>query len=188
MREARTAPAWTFLHEWTFLHDTFDSWENPRNAKDPVNLVFRNELGDLAEATDAVARTLRFGSTRLAGDQWFQFDAPDGSVVHRHDVSIASGRSVLDFGKRLHVRLFSSGLTHPREGVLTAGAIHKDAPTMRCGLPNEVASTFDVARDYAAKCFLDAGYPVVRCGGIPRSFRQCDGSYTATDGSYIVIG
>lgn len=171
-----------------FVSWTTDSWDVRRKAKDPLNLFFVGQLGSFQSAISVVKDTLGFGYTRLAGDQWFELIVPPGSMIHRHDASVATERDLFDWGSRLHMRLYGTGVPLPGFGFVTAAAIHRDAPTLACGWPNEVATSFDVPREMAIQRFKAAGYPVRMLVGQPRSFGQCDGSTTPTDGNSALIG
>ena len=171
-----------------FVPWTTDSGVRGRIPKDPLNLIFVGALGTFEDAVDAVTKALGFGYTRLAGDQWFELIVPAGPSIHRHDASVASGRDLTDWGSRLHVRLFASGIVVPNLGSVTAGAIHRDAPTWKCGLPNEVATNFDLPRDHAIERFQAYGYGIEWVEGLERSYAQCDGSTVPTDGFRALIG
>ena len=168
-----------------FLPWTLDDWST-RAPRDPVNLFFRNALGDLGAATALVRRILPAGETTLASDQWFEYLAPS-PITHRNDVSLGTGRDWLRGGPRLHARLYEPGVPHPVFGQVTAGSIHRDRPAL-C-LPPEAAASFDLPRRLLQVLLEAAKYPVVRATiQPPRGFLQCDGEDVETDGMGLLIG
>ena len=90
-------------------------------------------------------------ATVLAGDQWLRHPA---AGIHRHDASIGTERGWLSPGfERMHIRLYDPGAPEPNVAPYTAGAIHHDQVvyTRRCVYPPEVATSFNIPRDWLAR-------------------------------------
>lgn len=187
---------WTVAQQWqrTSLRDTvsfvasatgFFPWtvDQSRGSQrhDPLNLYFAGSLAELHVASDAARTCLAVSPTRLANGQWFLEFLSGVTSSHRHDMSLGGERDLFARAARVHVRLYAGSSTG---GPITAGAIHRDALSF-CG---DAAVSFDTAREWAGERFRAHGLKVARVRDKERgSVRQCDGSWTATDGFALVV-
>jgi hypothetical protein len=138
---------------------------------DPVNLIFRGTLGQAEQAVPWV-----LGWQPVQGSMMVFYD---------HDEHLRTGAQFglnLPGGSRFHLRLEAVTDAHGASYVLAG--VHRDDLTA-CG---HVGRAFNTARDLVAGQFAQAGYTVTReYLGNTTPGRQCDGSFTAGDGSAAVI-
>jgi hypothetical protein len=138
---------------------------------DPVNLIFR---GTLSQAEAAVPRVL--GWQPVQGSMMVFYD---------HGQRLQTGAQFglnLPGGSRFHLRLEAVTAAHGTKYVLAG--VHRD-DLAACG---HVGHAFNAARDLVAGQFAQAGYTVTReYLGNTTPGRQCDGSFSAGDGSAAVI-
>lgn len=138
---------------------------------DPVNLIFRGSLGQVEQAVPRV-----IGWQPVQGSMMLFYD--HGEHLH----SGAQFGLNLPGGSRFHLRLEAVTGAHGASYVLAG--VHRDDLTA-CG---HVGRAFNAARDLVAGQFAQAGYAVTReYLGNTTPGRQCDGSFTAGDGSATVI-
>lgn len=149
--------------------------------QDPINMYFLGGVAELGAAGAAVRTHLQVNPTRLANDQWFLEFLSGAPSSHRHDLSLGGERDLFARASRVHIRLYAG--SHNNSAV-TVGAIHRDALSF-CG---DAAISFDVAREWAAERLREKGFDVVHVRNKERgSVRQCDGSWTATDGLALLV-
>ncbi len=138
---------------------------------DPVNLIFRGSLG---QAEQAVPQVL--GWQPVQGSMMIFYD---------HGQRLQTGAQFglnLPGGSRFHLRLEAVTGAHGASYVLAG--VHRD-DLAACG---HVGRAFDAARDLVAGQFARAGYTVTReYLGNTTPGRQCDGSFSAGDGSAVLI-
>ena len=138
---------------------------------DPVNLIFR---GSLSQAEATVPRVL--GWQPVQGSMMVFYD---------HGQHLRTGAQFgfnLPGGSRYHLRLEAVAGVHGASYVLAG--VHRDDLTA-CG---HVGRSFNAVRELVAAKFAAAGYPVTReYLGNTTPGRQCDGSFTAGDGTAAVI-
>lgn len=139
---------------------------------DPINLIFYGADADAVAA--AVHRVLGWpvadGSPMLFVDQGITFKTA-------WQLAQPVSRSA-----RFHLRIEAVGAAANQDYVLAA--VHRDDDAA-CG---HVGTAFDETRQRVATGFANAGYSVseVRLGNT-NSGPQCDGSFTAGDGTAAVI-
>lgn len=140
-------------------------------VKDPMNVYYKFDLGATLWRTENI-----LGWTNTLGtDQWFS----DLSFCQKQNHQRASGFPATG---RNHTRLNWSS-----NEVYTASPMHHDS-FVWCGGPNEKADSFNSARDFAKNVYQGAGYfATYTYTGNTLSIQQCDGSYTASDGYYLLI-
>lgn len=138
---------------------------------DPVNLIFR---GSLSQAEAAVPHVL--GWQPVQGSMMVFYD---------HGQHLRTGAQFglnLPGGSRFHLRL--EAVTGVRGASYVLAGVHRDDLTA-CG---HVGRAFNAARDLVAGQFAQAGYTVTReYLGNTTSGQQCDGSFSAGDGTAAVI-
>lgn len=142
------------------------------DAADPINLIFVTTNADIA--AEKVHEVL--GWTVLDGSPMSFLD--DGvSRPTAWQMGIQFSRA-----SRWHMRIEQVNRDGP--GAYVLAAVHRDDDSA-CG---HIGIAFDRARRVVATAFSDAGYPVtiLDLGNTNRGL-QCDGSYTAGDGSVVVI-
>ncbi len=138
---------------------------------DPVNLIFRGSLPAVEAAVPLV-----LGWQPVQGSDMVFYDRGE----HLH--TAAQFGLNLPGGSRFHLRL--EAVTDERGQVYVLAGVHRDDMTA-CG---HVGRAFDAARDLVAGQFARAGYAVARTAlGNTAPGRQCDGSFTAGDGSAAII-
>jgi hypothetical protein len=155
-------------------------------TSDPVNVVF---VGLSVAETMSVLASLDdpLHATVLAGDQWLRHPA---AGIHRHDVSIGTERGFPPGFERMHIRLYDPGAPEPPVAPYTAGAMHHDQVvyTRRCVYPPEVATSFNIPRDWLATRLAATGWAVERVATANQgSVLQCDGRSVVSDGVIAVV-
>jgi hypothetical protein len=155
-------------------------------AKDPINLVYAGELADLRTVLDLTERVLDCTENLLIGDQVFAEPSPS-SVRHQQDFNRAS--SIWSGTGRYHTRFYQVFATHQPLGRLIASPIHIDTWDW-CGFPkvNDVAKSFNDARDHAVELLRAAGWSAVYLPlGMATEVLQCNGHRTPCDDQVAVI-
>lgn len=139
---------------------------------DPVNLVFLN--ADPNSAAAAVHQVL--GWPVIAGSPMVFFDQGE-----RNPTGWQLG-SELTRSSRIHMRIETLPPDSTQSYVLAG--VHRDAGTA-CG---HVGGAFDEERDLVARAFASDGYAVTaQWRGNTQPGPQCDGSFTAGDGTIVFI-
>jgi hypothetical protein len=139
---------------------------------DPVNIIF------LTSSPDTVAADVH---------KVLAWDVVDGSPMLFVDNGASqpiAWQMGIQFTRssRWHMRI--EQVTHDGTNAYVLAAVHRDddAP---CG---HVGTAFDKARRVVGSAFANAGYDVTKLQlGNTQSGLQCDGSYTAGDGTALVI-
>ena len=149
-----------------------------------MNFYFGAGLGAHAYAVNAVKNVVGWPFTPSpASDQWMHNDG----VCEKQATQLASATAS---SSKYHTRMKQGRRVDPQFTLITASPMHHDvlASGGNCGPINDVADSFNSARDYAAqKIQAVAGYfAVYSFTGNTARITQCDGRVTWSDGSYVL--
>lgn len=147
---------------------------------DPMNFYYGKALGTVFAALNAVESILGLNASFFQGDQWF-FDTDAATQCQKQDYNRANS----NWAPREHTRLNQGARIDAQFTHITAGPIHHDVPAP-CTPPDK-ADSFNAPRDWAAGMMQSAGYfAVYTWTGNNQALQQCDGSFVASDGYYVL--